>query len=180
MLADEVSKDEINKYSITASRSQELNINIQITHGNITVTVNDFAGTFVTKSNEGQNHLLISVPPPNDSNNSNSTPLWERVFFSAFAQSTLKSYHVEVKSQDGKTNAAYSITYSSGEVETFLQDGLIATHALLPNRTTKFLYSNPTLNKIYLHLTAPTTEALNKLHVRIISMANPNDEESGV
>lgn len=92
----------------------------------------------------------------------------------------LHSYHVEVKPQKANTNAVYSISYYCGEAETYLQDGLITTQALIPNRTSKFLYENPSNNKIYLHISATTPEKLNNIRIKILSMANAQDEETGV
>jgi hypothetical protein len=92
----------------------------------------------------------------------------------------LHSYHVEVRSQNSSSNAVYSIAYFCGAPETYLQDGLITTHALMPNKTTKFLYDNPSNNRIYLHISAATAEILNNIHIKILSLANPQDEETGV
>ena len=102
------------------------------------------------------------------------------LFFSAFARSTFDSYHLVVKTQDPKATALYSITYSSGDHQTYLQDGLISTTAILPSKTAKMLYRNPSVSKIYLHLSAPTSEVLNKLQIKIRALNNENDEQSGV
>lgn len=69
----------------------------------------------------------------------------------------------------------YSITYSSGQPESYLQDGLITTFILMPKRTTKFLYKSPSLNKIYLHISSKTVEVLNKFHIKILSMSDEHD-----
>jgi hypothetical protein len=55
----------------------------------------------------------------------------------------------------------------------FLQDGLITNYALLPNKTTKFLYKNPSLSTIYLHLSMADSQVLSKLKVQILAI---NDE----
>lgn len=45
----------------------------------------------------------------------------------------------------------------------------------MPNRTTKFLYKNPTLSKIYLHLSMADSAVLNKLKVKIYALNNEYD-----
>jgi hypothetical protein len=103
-----------------------------------------------------------------------------RTYLGLFDYSTFNSIHMTIKSQNESVNALYSITYSSGEAEIFLQDGLISEYALMPNKSTKFLYKNPSLSKIYLHLTMADAAVLNKLKVKILAIKDMNDEESGV
>ena len=74
----------------------------------------------------------------------------------------------------------YTISYSSGEPESYLQDGLITTFFLKPTKVTKFLYKNPNLSSIYLHISTLTSEALSKFHIKILSMTDENDENTGV
>lgn len=65
-LTDEVENGTTNKYTITAVRTQELSLNIQIMHGDIEVTINDYSGVSITKKNDkGSSHILITIPPKN-------------------------------------------------------------------------------------------------------------------
>lgn len=50
----------------------------------------------------------------------------------------------------------------------------------MPNKSTKFLYKNPTMSKIYLHLSMADASILNKLKVKILALKDANDEESAV
>jgi len=45
----------------------------------------------------------------------------------------------------------------------------------MPNRTTKFLYKNPNLSKIYLHLSMLDAALLNKLNVKILAINDESD-----
>jgi len=42
-----------------------------------------------------------------------------------FDFSTFNTFHLSIKLVDKKSNGIYTITYSSGDPEVFLQDGLI-------------------------------------------------------
>jgi hypothetical protein len=85
-----------------------------------------------------------------------------------------------IKSQNASVPALYTITYSSGDPEIYLQDGLISEYALVPEKATKFLYKNPSLSKIYLHISMTDGQLLNKLKVKILAISDENDEDSGV
>jgi len=47
---------------------------------------------------------------------------------------TFSSLHLTIKALNNKGATAYTITYSSGERETYLQDGLITDYILEPNK----------------------------------------------
>ena len=47
---------------------------------------------------------------------------------------TFMSLHLTIKALKGKGATAYTITYSSGERETYLQDGLITDYVLEPSK----------------------------------------------
>jgi hypothetical protein len=66
----------------------------------------------------------------------------------------------------------YTITYSSGDPEIYLQDGLIVTYGLISDRPIKFLYKNPAFTKVYLHLSMADAKVLNKLKINIHALAN--------
>lgn len=48
----------------------------------------------------------------------------------------------------------------------------------MPNKETKFLYKNPTISTIYLHISMTDAAILNKLKVKILAIKDPGDEES--
>jgi hypothetical protein len=57
---------------------------------------------------------------------------------------------------------------------------LITEYALVANKSTKFLYKNPTLSRIYLHLSMSDSLILNKLKIKIFAIKDESDEDSGV
>jgi len=77
-----------------------------------------------------------------------------------------------IKSKDSKAKALYTVTYSSGELDTYLQDGLVTQYVLIPNATSKFIYKNPRNSPIYLHLSTNDSQVLNKLKVTIFALNN--------
>lgn len=52
------------------------------------------------------------------------------------------NYHVTIKSLNSSKAAAYTISYSSGKRELYLQDGLILDYILEPNKVSSFYYYN--------------------------------------
>lgn len=70
------------------------------------------------------------VIPPEKPRDPLSTTLGG-IFYDAFAfSSTFRNLIVSVKSKDPKKSTAYSISYSSGERETYLEDGLTLSYTL--------------------------------------------------
>ena len=45
----------------------------------------------------------------------------------------------------------------------------------MPNKSTKFLYKNPSLSKIYLHISMNDAAVLNKLKIKILALKDAND-----
>lgn len=60
--------------------------------------------------------------------------------------------HVTIKSANPSKPSIYTITYSSGEREFELQDGLITNYVLEPKKQAIFYYSTNEPNHIYLTL----------------------------
>jgi hypothetical protein len=55
---------------------------------------------------------------------------------------SFKIYHITVKSDDPTKAGSYSIGYSSGKAEFYLQDGLIVDYQLEPKNPHTFSYCN--------------------------------------
>lgn len=67
----------------------------------------------------------------------------------------MTSYHVKIKSLNASKAATYTISYSSGKRELYLQDGLILDYILEPNKPSTFYYYNELAsNHIYYSLSA--------------------------
>jgi hypothetical protein len=93
----------------------------------------------------------------------------------SFGLSSFVHLHLIVNSQNPKESAVYTITYSSGEAITYLQDGLISEYLLTAKKLSKFMYLNPTNSPIYFHVTAPEAAQLNKLDVKMFALDDPED-----
>jgi hypothetical protein len=142
------------------------------------VNVFDFDSVNLTKKNDkGSTNINIVIPPKDKSKDKDKLG---GVFLGLYDYSTFDLFHMTIKSQNESATALYTVSYSSGDAEMFLQDGLISEYALMPNKSTKFLYKNPTLSKIYLHLSMNDATILNKLKVKILAFKDPNDETTAV
>jgi hypothetical protein len=91
----------------------------------------------------------------------------------SFGLSSFIHLHLIVTSQNPKESAIYTISYSSGEAITYLQDGLISEYSLVSKKPTKFMYVNPTNSPIYFHATASDAAQLNKLDVKMFALDDP-------
>jgi hypothetical protein len=87
-------------------------------------------------------------------------------------------YHITVTSIDENKAASYTIAYSSGESEFFLQDGLIVDYQLPPNIPHSFIYCNDrTEEHIIYTLTAESAPALKELKLKVFSFGLLGAEE---
>lgn len=84
----------------------------------------DFVGVNLTKTNQkGSTNIHIVIPPKDNFNKDNE---WGATFLGYFDYSTFSTFHMTIKSQNASATALYTITYSSGDPEIYLQDGLIS------------------------------------------------------
>ena len=74
---------------------------------------------------------------------------------------SMMSYHVKIKSLNVSKAATYTISYSSGKRELYLQDGLILDYILEPNKIATFYYYNELAsNHIFYTLSTDTAADL--------------------
>lgn len=72
---------------------------------------------------------------PNSNNKETGLQLLGTPWMTSFGLSeTFSSLHLTIKALNNKGATAYTVTYSSGERETYLQDGLITDYILEPNK----------------------------------------------
>lgn len=70
---------------------------------------------------------------------------------------------MSIKSKDGSTSS-YTITYSSGEPETFLKDGVVFSYQLEKDRKATFYYNNPH-PQTYLTISSANSSSLAKISI---------------
>lgn len=75
--------------------------------------------------------------------------------------------HLTIKSKNDKVGSAYTLSYSSGDRQVDLQDGLILDYTLDPNKETSFYYSSSTSSHIYLTVSLENSSDLSKLGVKM-------------
>lgn len=76
---------------------------------------------------------------------------------------------------------AYSISYSSGERESYLEDGLLLGYTLEPKVTSKFLYKseNPSPdNTGYIMISMNKSSTLYNLELKMYTFEDPYDEDT--
>jgi hypothetical protein len=177
-LSDALEAGEDNRYTLTGTKNEEIVINVQVLSGDLKVAVHDFEKIDITKTNKaGSKNIHIVIPPKDLAKEQKQLG---QSYMTSFGLSSFVHLHLIVTSQDPKQSAIYTITYSSGEVVVYLQDGLISEYSLVSKKPTKFLYQNPTNSEIYLHVTAPDAASLSKLGVKMYALDNPEDEDSMV
>jgi hypothetical protein len=103
---------------------------VQVTSGDVKVSVKDFEKIDIAKSNQkGSKNVHITVPPKDMSKESRELG---STHMSSFGLSNFVHLHITVESQDHSKPATYTITYSSGAPVVYLQDGLITEYNLIP------------------------------------------------
>jgi hypothetical protein len=94
----------------------------------------DFNKVNITKTNEKDKSLIHIVIPAQDHKQKSfesTLGLMGNPFMTSFGLSDTFSYlHLTIQALKGKGATAFTITYSSGERETYLQDGLITDYIL--------------------------------------------------
>ncbi len=98
--------------------------------------LSDFNNINITKTNDKDKNLIHILVPAQDHKQKADSPfqLLGTPWMSSFGLSDTFSYlHLTIRAVN-KGATAYTITYSSGERETYLQDGLITDYILEPNK----------------------------------------------
>lgn len=113
---------------------EETIISIEVSEGDPVVSVTDYQKLSITKEKDPKTNNIHIVIPPIEEKKSDSdfgmTTLGG-IFYDAFKYSnTFRYLVVSVKSKNSQAPAAYTITYSSGERETYLEDGLLTGYTL--------------------------------------------------
>lgn len=75
--------------------------------------------------------------------------------------------HIRVKSVDSNKQSIYSLSYSSGEIEFDLQDGLITKYQLDSNKESTFYYSSKHRGHAYLVISTEKSSYLTDLSVSL-------------
>lgn len=136
----------------------------------------DFGKVHINKTNDkGSSNIHIVVPSEDlaaEKKETEFTSLLQPYALSNFAQ-----LHLIVEPENSKEPANYIVTYSTGEPTAYLEDGLITEYMLMPNKNSKFLYSPPSSERVYLYLSAADVQTLNNINTTIYSLNNGEDEE---
>lgn len=76
-------------------------------------------------------HIVIPAQDHKQKSLDKSLDILGAPWMTSFSLSdTFSSLHLTIKALNGKGATAYTVTYSSGERETYLQDGLITDYVL--------------------------------------------------
>jgi hypothetical protein len=89
---------------------------VQIIQGDIKLTVNDFENIEITKSNKnGEKNIHVAIPSKDLTKSNNADSFFGLNYFDAYGLSSFINLHLTIESQDKKSPASYTITYSSGD-----------------------------------------------------------------
>ncbi len=163
-----------------ALRNEETIINIQVTEGIVEAHVTDFNNINITKTNDKDKNLIHIVIP---AQNHKQTPfdknaqLLGTAWMTSFGLSDTFSYlHLTIKAANGKGATAYTVVYSSGERETYLQDGLITDYILEPSKETTFFYENSNAEGHgYLSISMENSANLHNLNLKMFYLVDQDD-----
>lgn len=131
---DFIQKKETNRYKISVVKEVETIITVTVFEGNPTVVVkNDYEGIKITGKKKGN---LIQVHVPSSAFKkalTNSTaPTTPSAIFSNTALSIVFSELI-IEVTDNDYNCPYSISYTLGQRNLFIQDGTLTSGTLRPN-----------------------------------------------
>lgn len=143
------------------------------------VTVSDYGSLMLTKLKDPSSSNIMIVLPPKKTNE-NTLGKLGAVSYDAYSYSSVFRFVIiEVKSKDPARSISYTISYSSGEREVYLEDGMAVGYTLQANKKTVFLYENPSqIYHGYITINMPRTSDMNGLKFRMFKVQDPNDEDT--
>ncbi len=113
---------------------------------------------------------------PSESGSNDLFSTFTSLFSSFGLENLFVTLHIAIQSTDPEKAASYTIQYSSGERESYLQDGLVAHYKLdanSPKIPVKFYYQNyDESNHVYAFLGAANSKSLSSLEISIYSMSD--------
>jgi hypothetical protein len=126
-MSDFLNEGQTNKYMIHASPKEDVILNVHVQEGAVDVQVTNVDNVNLNKRSDVKNRVIHFVIKSLEKTKEDSG----KGLINPVALSTdFAIYHVVVKSIDTEKAASYSISYSSGLREVYLQDGLILDYML--------------------------------------------------
>jgi hypothetical protein len=87
--------------------------------------------------------IHIVIPPVEKKKTDSPLALGGSYYDSYSLSTTFRYLQVKVSSKSGKLGTSYTITYSSGSREVYLEDGLMTGYTLEKDQQVTFFYNNP-------------------------------------
>ena len=156
-MSDFLNENEENKYMIHVGKAEDAMVNLHVQEGNIEAKLTDGGSTnVIKKSTESTRVVQFHIPASTPAPKAGSEVSREEGLLNPLALSyDFQVYHISISSTSAAKAASYSITYSSGKREFFLQDGLIVDYTLQPKQPHSFFYCNSN-NKNHIYYTLST------------------------
>ena len=143
IFTDFINGKEVSSYKLTHISGQDLFVDIHVIEGLVEVVLyNNHNINFTKKSSEKSKVIHFFVKgnfTRKDKNVLNSNESLANTFD---LSSSFNNFFLNIISTDSENSCLYSITYSSGESQIYLQDGLITDITLVPNVSSNFRYFN--------------------------------------
>ena len=148
-------------------------MNIHVQEGNVEVHLTDFGSTNLVKKSDSKDRILqfhIKGEEQKDVQVKDAEVKQARVMHLNKVNGNFMVYQVSIKSLDEEKAASYSIGYSSGKSQFFLQDGLIVDYNLESKTAHSFFYCNSrTEEHVVYTLSAQSAQYLKDLKMKFYS-----------
>lgn len=116
VISDFANENEMNKYSITSVKNEEVIISMNVLEGDPIVRVSDTNSYSVEKEKDPNTNMIhVIVPAIEKKAEGNPLALGGSYYDSYALSSTFRYFVVTVKSKNEKLACSYTISYSSGE-----------------------------------------------------------------
>lgn len=156
---------ETNRYKISVVKETETIITVTVFEGNPTVVVkNDYEGIKITGKKKGnliQVHVPSSVFKKALTNTTDNAPKTPSAIFSNTALSIVFSELI-IEITDTEFNCPYSISYTIGERNLFIQDGTLTSGTLRPNEDIMYAYHNSKNSTAFVAITFENSQSLER------------------
>jgi hypothetical protein len=161
---------------ILTNAKEDLIINIHVQEGEVEASVTNVNQVNLNKKSDAKNRVIhfvikaqeVRAVKPSDG-------LINPMALTEF----MINYHVTVKSLNASKAATYTISYSSGKRELYLQDGLILDYILEPNKVSSFYYYNEQASShIFYTLSTDSAADLSQIKIKTFYLEDPNDQST--
>lgn len=170
---DFLQKKEVNRYKVSVTKETETIITVTVFEGNPTVVVkNDLEGIKITGKKKGN---LVQIHVPSSAfKKALDNPSQPSVVISNTALSIVFSELI-IEVTDNDFNCAYSISYTLGQRNLYIQDGILTSGTLRPNEEITYSYHNSKNSTAFVAISFDNAQSMERCEIEYASYSD--DEE---